>query len=308
MWTARSPKRTPAVGSLVGTTEDFLLGGDPDNIRAWCFNMAPPPSDISTVSSPRSAFHQRPHGSPDSTIYTAAGVPPSIVTQPPATVTTNAGPIRLNLHHDQRPPDVRLPMVRANGTPVAGQTTTTLTFNPVGQANAGSYYAGVGRTPTALPPVPWSPLTVTGPPVVSQQSPTHMAGLCRPTPACAPRRPARRQFPINGPRTARPSRAPTPAATCPAPRPRARTPIVARLPMFTPPTPPARSAPSTVTVVTRPTAPYPVAVLNDHPVDYFRLDESPDNGTGNNGVPRTITRRLKCALYQYAHCPAVLGL
>lgn len=40
-----------------------------------------------------------------------------------------------------------------------------------------------------------------------------------------------------------------------------------------------------VTVLSRPTAPYPVAVLNDHPADYFRLDESPDNGTGNNGIP-----------------------
>ena len=40
----------------------------------------------------------------------------------------------------------------------------------------------------------------------------------------------------------------------------------------------------TVAVLTRPTAFYPVAVLNDHPVDYFRLDESP-NGSGDNGAP-----------------------
>ena len=44
-------------------------------------------------------------------------------------------------------------------------------------------------------------------------------------------------------------------------------------------------SPITFAVFTRPTAPYPAAVLNDHPVDYFRLDESPDNGTGNNGLP-----------------------
>ena len=42
--------------------------------------------------------------------------------------------------------------------------------------------------------------------------------------------------------------------------------------------------PVTVTVLPDPTATYPAAVLASGPVAYFRLDENPDNGTGNNGT------------------------
>jgi hypothetical protein len=39
-----------------------------------------------------------------------------------------------------------------------------------------------------------------------------------------------------------------------------------------------------LTVIARPTQSYPVAVLGDNPIDYYRLDEGPDNGMGNNDM------------------------
>jgi hypothetical protein len=44
------------------------------------------------------------------------------------------------------------------------------------------------------------------------------------------------------------------------------------------------SASGTLTVIPAPTQPYPVAVLTDSPIGFWRLNETPDNGAGNNGV------------------------
>ncbi|HEY5914089.1 MAG TPA: immunoglobulin domain-containing protein [Verrucomicrobiae bacterium] len=44
------------------------------------------------------------------------------------------------------------------------------------------------------------------------------------------------------------------------------------------------SAPAILTVIAAPTQTYPVAVLANGPVGFWRLDEGPDNGTGNNGI------------------------
>jgi hypothetical protein len=39
----------------------------------------------------------------------------------------------------------------------------------------------------------------------------------------------------------------------------------------------------TATVIAPPTAPYPQVILHDKPIGYWRLDETPDDGSGNNG-------------------------
>jgi hypothetical protein len=44
------------------------------------------------------------------------------------------------------------------------------------------------------------------------------------------------------------------------------------------------STTSTLTVIAAPTESYPAAVLANSPKAYWRLDEGPDNGSGNNGV------------------------
>ncbi len=40
----------------------------------------------------------------------------------------------------------------------------------------------------------------------------------------------------------------------------------------------------TVSIISKPVAAYPVAVLALNPIDYWRLNETPDNGSGNNGT------------------------
>ncbi|MGD0260609.1 MAG: LamG-like jellyroll fold domain-containing protein [Verrucomicrobiota bacterium] len=46
----------------------------------------------------------------------------------------------------------------------------------------------------------------------------------------------------------------------------------------------ATSAVVSLTVVSLPTFPYPLAVYNDHPIGYWPLNEVPDNGYGNDGT------------------------
>src|SRR6185436_14634451 len=44
------------------------------------------------------------------------------------------------------------------------------------------------------------------------------------------------------------------------------------------------SSAGVLSVITPPTQPYPAAVLADSPMAYWRLNEGPDNGAGNNGA------------------------
>ena len=79
-------------------------------------------------------------------LYNACGVPFTIVTQPPATVSANAGQVVSIPITAKGPPTLTYQWYNANGTAVAGQTTTALSFNPVAQANAGGDYAVVSNS------------------------------------------------------------------------------------------------------------------------------------------------------------------
>jgi hypothetical protein len=277
-------KANTGVGSIVGTTEDFLLGGDPDN-TAPVWNTGATAiryfdGQIAQVALFTSALTL----AQIQQLYNAAGVPPTIVTQPPATVSANAGQVVLIPITAKGPPTLTYQWYKANGTAVAGQTTTALSFNPVAQANAGSYYAVVSNSGgSATSSV--VQLTVIGPPVVQQQSPTDVRVFVGTTPSLRAvvigPSPISYQWtkdgaPVAGANAS--SYVPSTAATgshnygCNITNAYSAN---------------VSSAFSTITVavLTRPTAYYPVAVLNDHPVDYFRLDENPDNGSGNNGLP-----------------------
>jgi hypothetical protein len=63
------------------------------------------------------------------------------------------------------------------------------------------------------------------------------------------------------------------------------------------------STSAVLTVIPPPAQPYPAAVLADSPAGYWRLDEGPDNGMGNNGMPANDYRgghngRYNAALLQ----------
>jgi Concanavalin A-like lectin/glucanases superfamily len=53
----------------------------------------------------------------------------------------------------------------------------------------------------------------------------------------------------------------------------------------------------TIAVVSPPLAPYPAAVLADHPVSYWRLNETPNNGAGNNGLVANDYRGGSSSVY-----------
>src|SRR6185312_9730317 len=62
--------------------------------------------------------------------------------------------------------------------------------------------------------------------------------------------------------------------------------------------------PVTVSVIPAPTAPYPQAVLASGPIAYYRLNENPDDGAGDNGV----TARDNAGGYDGVYSNAFLGI
>src|ERR1017187_7337386 len=277
-------KTGTGVGSIAGSTEDFLLGGDPDNlIPVW--NSGGTAIRYFDGRIAQVAFFTNALTGPQiQQLYSTAGVPPTIVTQPPASVGANSGQLVSIPITVKGATPLAYQWYRTNGTAVVGQTTAALTLNPVALANIGSYYAKVTNSYGAATSSVVQ-LTVIGPPLVQQQSPTDVRVFVGTTPslrvlAIGPA-PISYQWtkdgsPISGATTS--SYLPSTAATgshnygC----------TITNL--YSTNAPSAFSTIS-VAVLTRPTAPYPVAVLNDHPVDYFRLDESPDNAAGDNGLP-----------------------
>ena len=276
-------KTNSGVGGIVGSTEDFLLGGDPDN-TAPVFNSGGTAiryfdGQIAQVA----LFTNALTAAQIQQLYVAAGVPPIIVIQPPASVSANSGQVVSIPITAKGPPTLTYQWYHANGTSVPGQTTAALTFNPVALANAGSYYAVVSNSAgSATSSV--VQLTVIGPPIVQQQSPTNVRVFVGTTPSLRALvlgpAPISYQWTLDGsaiPGANSSSYVPNTAATSSHNYGCTITNIYSA-------NVPSAFSTINVAVITRPTAPYPVAVLNDHPVDYFRLDESPDNGSGNNGL------------------------
>jgi hypothetical protein len=277
-------KTNTGVGGLIGSTSDFLLGGDPDNLTPVYNSGGTAIRYFDGQIAQVAFFTNALTAAQIQQLYSAAGVPPVIAVQPPALVGANSGQtVSIPITAKGSAP-LAYQWYRTNGTAVAGQTTAALTFNPVALANSGSYYARVTNSYGAATSSVVQ-LTVIGPPVVEQQSPTDLRVFVGTTPAlrvvAVGPAPISYQWtmdgsPVTGANTS--SFQPSTAATgshnygC----------TITNVYSGNVASPFSTIA---VTVLARPTAPYPVAVLNDHPLDYFRLDESPDNGTGNNGLP-----------------------
>jgi hypothetical protein len=276
-------KTNTGVGSLTGSTADFLLGGDPDNLTP-SYNTANTIRYFDGQIAQVAFFTSALTATQIQQLYSAAGVPPAIVTQPPASVGANSGQVVSIPITAKGGMPLAYQWYRTSGAAVAGQTTAVLTFNPVAIANADSYFAvvtnSVGAATSSV-----VQLTVIGPPVVQQQSPTDMRVFVGTTPslravAVGPA-PISYQWTKDG----------SPVAGANA---SSYVPNTAAMGshnygctitnLYSANVPSAFSS-IAVAVLSRPTAPYPAAVLNDLPVDYFRLDETPDNGSGNNGLP-----------------------
>jgi hypothetical protein len=253
-----------AVGSIVGTNLDLFIGGDPQ--------YTVPSTNGATVRTfdgelAHLAFFTNALSSADiATLYAAAGVPPSIVSQPQG-LTNNAGTtvaLTVNAHGSQ-------PLAYQwyqNNTVSSGATSPALSFNPLAGANAGDYYVVVTNA-TGVVTSSVVHVTVFSTPVIVQQSPTTMqifrgsspalhVSVVGPSPAYQW---SMNSSPISG--------ATTSSYTVTNVQANATfgctiTNIYGTAPL----------TPITMTVLTPPAVAYPATVVADKPVAYYRLNEA----------------------------------
>jgi hypothetical protein len=273
------------VGSIAGSTVDAFIGGDPGFlVPTWNGNVSSQPRYFEGQIAHVAFFTNALSAAQIQQLYSAAGVPPFVITQPPLQVTNNSGA------------NVSIP-IGAKGSPtltyqwyqtnvnsglvtlVPGQTGSSLVFNPVSTNNQGSYFAVVSNSYGAATSSVVQ-LTILGPPIVTLQSPTDIRVFVGTTPtlhvtATGPSLKyqwASNSSPISGATNSsytvtNTASTGTSTYTC------AITNFVGSTSI----------SPITVAVLADPIAPYPVTVLADHPANYFRLDEA-DTGYPNNGV------------------------
>lgn len=271
---------------IVGTTRDLLLGGDPqytyaslsvNTIRNFDGQIAQVAIWTSALSA--SQIQQ---------LFSAAGAPPYIWSQPIAAITNNAG-TSVNVSLGLRGSAPLSYQWYQNGSPVAGQTNANLSYSSVTTGNAGNYYlvatnAGGSVTSSVVT------LVVYGPPTVLSQPQPQLNIFAGASPvlqiSAAGATPIYYQWTLNG--------APVTGATnavytlaniqtggvygCTLSN-RVSTASISSV---------------TVTVLADPSAPYPARVLADGPESYFRLDET--SGTtafdyvgGENGTYTNVT-------------------
>ena len=271
-----------SVAAITGSGVDALIGGDPSTlVPVWNGGATTAPRYFDGNIAQVAFFTNALSAGQISQLYTVAGVPPTITLQPQS-ITTNAGANIALTVGAKGSPTLGYQWYK-NGSALAGQTATSLAFTPVVLNNSGNYYAvatnAYGSATSSV-----VTLTVFGPPVVEQQSPTTVRVFVGTSPmlratALGPE-PISYQWtrdgsPVSGATAS--SFIPGTAVTG------THTYSCTITNIYSTNTPSAFSAIS-VTVLTAPTAPYPAAVLGDHPAFYYRLDEGPDNGSGNNGT------------------------
>ncbi len=275
-------KSTNAVSSLLGTNWDVLIGGSPAHVTP-SFNSANIRyfnGQIARVA----YFTNALTGTQVQSIFNTAGVPLTIISEPPVSVTNNVGSaatisvgVRGSLPvYQWYSTNVNTSVV----TPVSGQTNASLVFNPANLTQSGFYFVVITNAENAVTSTV-SQLTIVGPPVLQSQSATDLRVFVGTTPTI--------HLQAIGPSLTYQwlsNNVVIPNATNTA------------YTLTTGDTSSARSnfyscqitnsfGPITVTVpvvvLSDPTAPYPAQVLADKPLYYFRLDEA-DAGYPNNGV------------------------
>ena len=264
----RLAKTGTSVASIAGTVRDVILGGDPqwttpsanaDGGRYFDGSIA----HVAFFTNALTSTQVR-------TIYDLAGVPPLISIQPTNAPSYNAGniiTITTPIINGSAP--ITYQWYSTNGTLVAGQTSSNLIFNPCTVGNNGSYYlvasnAG-GATTSAV-----VTLLIYGPPTVTQSSLADIRVFVGTTPKLA-------MSALGAPpltffwkaNNAVISGATNSTYTVSASSVGTTTYIGTVTNAFG-----SASVTNVVAVIAAPTAPYPMAVLTNHPVAFWRLDES----------------------------------
>lgn len=280
-------KTTNGVGALAGSALDAMIGGSPAhttpsynsaNIRYFDGQIA----QVSYFTNALSAAQIQ-------SLYVVAGVPLSIVQQPQsATFDAGSNATLTVIVHGSSPIYQWYSTNVNNGqvTKVTGQTNATLSLNPVNLAEAG-YYFVVATNAEGAVTSSVAQLTIVGPPQMVNSSPNTLHVFVETTPTLnmsviAPS--PVYQWYSNGVAIAGATNSSfvTNSAYTLSTNNTSSTGTFTYTCVATNAFGSATDT-FTVTVLADPTAPYPVAVLADKPLYYYRLDE-PDTGYPNDGV------------------------
>jgi hypothetical protein len=266
--------------TITGTTDDLLLGGDPEyTYPIWNGS----PTTTSTIRNfdgqiAQVAFFTNALTTTQvQSLFNAAGVPPYIWGQPPSSITLNAGQ-SLGINSGIRGSALTYQWY-LNGAPISGQTNATLTYSSAGTNNAGSYYV-VATNLYGTQTNSTINVTIFGLPSISQQTPAVLNIFAGSSPTlyvtAGGGNPLHYQWNVGG----------TPIAgatnttyTITNLQTSATYGCVVTNALGT-----NAIAPISVAVLTDPTAPYPLQILANGPMAYYRLDEAPGAATAYDYV------------------------
>ena len=272
-------KTGTAVGSIVGTNLNLMIGGDPTYTAPTANTAAI--RNFNGQLAHAAFFTNALSAAQIGQLYAAAGVPPSLVLQPqPANVNAGAS---VSLSVIARGSSLLTYQWYKGTSPVGSGTSSSLVFSPIAPGDAGSYSVVVNNSSGSVTSDVVS-VTVVGAPVLQEQSPTDIrvfvgrtptlhASVIGPSPTYQW---SRNGSPISGATSSAYTLLASETATVGT---STYTCAIANG---------YGSAPFSTISLTRvaaPTASFPVAALSDSPVAFFRLGE-PGNGgfDPNNGV------------------------
>lgn len=271
----------PAGINILGTNTDLLIGGD-SQFTAASFSVSNTVRTFDGQVAHVAFWNNALTAANIQQLYNAAGVTPYIVFQPKSTTGNQGQPVTVSA--TVRGSATLNYQWYKNSTAVSGQTTSTLTYNSSVASESGNYYLvatnGYGSVTSSV-----ISLTVFGPPTVQQQTSTDVEVFSGTSPTLhvmavgAP--PIYYQWTHNGGAISGATNSSYQVVNATA-----NDTYNCTLSNFVGT---ATLSPIALTVLSDPTAPYPVKVLADGPVDYFRLDEASgttayDYAGGNNGI------------------------
>ena len=260
-----------------GSTRDVVLGGDPQY-------LTPPASggggrwfdgSLAQVAFFTNALNQ----AQIQQLYTAAGVSPTLWLTPQNTTNNaNANVTLFSGAHGSQPLFYQW---YKNGTLDSNQTNANLALTPAGINDNGNYFVVVTNNYGAVTSSVVT-LFLYGAPDIQEQSLTDMQVFAETSPelqiSATGAQPISYQWSVGG--TAIPGATNSSYTIANISAGGIYTCSVTNVVGIASP----GFNPVTVTVVPAPTAPYPVAVLASSPMAYYRLNENPDDGAGDNGV------------------------
>jgi hypothetical protein len=278
---AKSASNTNGI-NITGNTNDLLLGGDVQYTTA-SFNASNTVRTFDGNLAQVAYWTNALTASNIQQLFNAAGVPPYITMQPTSVVTNQGNVVTVGATvRGSNPLSYQWYM---NGSLLSGQTASSIVFNPITTAANGSYYLVATNSYGA--PVTSSVINITvyGPPVIQQQTSTDAEVFAGSSPTlhvlALGAAPIHYLWTLNG--TAIPGATNSSYTIVNA---QANGTYNCGLSNFVGTN---VITPIALTILSDPTAPFPVKVLADGPIDYFRMDEA--SGTtaydyvgANNGV------------------------